>query len=60
VNDLFIIKNKRLAYLSLVIEVLNEIINKSMIQSIDINVDEGTKKTYCIHDMCLIPYVIAK
>ena len=46
-------KNKGLASLSSVVELLNEIVNRSMIQPIDINVDKGMEKSYCIHDMVI-------
>ena len=41
--------------MSLVIELFDEIINRSMIQLIDINVDEGVEKSYRIHDMMIDP-----
>ena len=52
--------NKGLASLSSVIELLNEILNRSMVQPIDINVDKGMEKSYRIHDMvidsiCFLP-----
>ncbi|KAM3335635.1 hypothetical protein ACQJBY_029870 [Aegilops geniculata] len=46
-------KNKGLASLSSVVELLSEIVNRSMIQPIDINVDKGMEKSYCIHDMVI-------
>ena len=48
-------KNKGLASLSSVVELLNEIVNRSMIQPIDINVDKGMEKSYRIHDMMIDP-----
>ena len=47
--------NKGLASLSSVIELLNEILNRSMVQPIDINVDKGMEKSYRIHDMVIDP-----
>ncbi|KAM3354500.1 hypothetical protein ACQJBY_025278 [Aegilops geniculata] len=45
--------NKGLASLSSVVELLNEILNRSMVQPIDINVDKGMEKSYRIHDMVI-------
>ena len=45
--------NKGLASLSSVIELLNEILNRSMVKPIDINVDKGMEKSYRIHDMVI-------
>lgn len=46
-------KNKGLASLSSVVELLSEIVNRSMIQPIDINVDKCMEKSYRIHDMVI-------
>ena len=37
------------------IDLLNEIINRSMVQPIDINVDEGMETSYRIHGMMIDP-----
>ena len=47
-------ENQRLAYLSSVIELLNEIINRSMIQPIDINLMNEWKILLC-YDMMIDP-----